>query len=636
MEVRNISVIIKSPTKTQPLGIYTTSFDAGRVGDSGTTRLTFLRPQQYEAVNLRLVFQSGYKDPIVVDLGQSNVFMLTSAQTQSTSFKLQVVFTDGSNGIIAQSNKLTFYLTSSVSSQTCKVDWVQELLQFAISEKVSMTRIVAEYPVSDEVISQVTNDDQDEDIEVTPEPTYYLKGFNHFGDLVMNVEIPFKEAYEYYKSTVSDVAADQVSYNNQLINPEGDTTKPTPLKATQVQEAIDELLQQIFNIEVPETDLSEIKEQISMLNKSIGIIDGQIETINTIDAAQNVEIEANKTETEKFGQDLVRISEDVTELEAKVKDLEDSSSQYELPPATSTTLGGIKVGKNLTITEDGTLSGNISEGGGYELLPATQESLGGVKIGNGVNISDDGTISVNEPTSYELPTASSTTLGGIKVGENLTIAEDGTLNAQAGGSTPYELPVATGSVLGGIKVGANLSITKDGELSGTPDTQYELPIASSTVLGGIKVGEGLNVLDDGTLSTQGGGSEYTLPVATSSTLGGVKIGSGVGVGADGTITVPDYSETINILQTTINQLQSELESQSQLISNLGNQITTLQLSIGDKLDLTGGTMTGTLIAGGTQDDNVAQVRNIIVYPAGTEVSSIPVPAQGTVVMIKEE
>lgn len=43
---------------------------------------------------------------------------------------------------------------------------------------------------------------------------------------------------------------------------------------------------------------------------------------------------------------------------------------------------------------DGTLT-TLEDLGGGELTPATSETLGGVKIGSGVNVTDDGTISVN-------------------------------------------------------------------------------------------------------------------------------------------------------------------------------------------------------------------------------------------------
>ena len=52
------------------------------------------------------------------------------------------------------------------------------------------------------------------------------------------------------------------------------------------------------------------------------------------------------------------------------------ASTYSLPTASATTLGGIKVGENLSITEDGTLS---SIGGITEIPQATATALGGIK-----------------------------------------------------------------------------------------------------------------------------------------------------------------------------------------------------------------------------------------------------------------
>lgn len=128
-------------------------------------------------------------------------------------------------------------------------------------------------------------------------------------------------------------------------------------------------------------------------------------------------------------------------------------------------------------------------GEGYTLPPASATTLGGVKIGSGINVTADGVISVNGGggAPYELPAATTTTLGGIKVGDNLTITPDGKLSANAGA---YELPVATSAILGGVKVGDGLNVTQDGTLSAQG---YTLPKATKTVLGGVTVGTGLLV-----------------------------------------------------------------------------------------------------------------------------------------------
>ena len=129
-------------------------------------------------------------------------------------------------------------------------------------------------------------------------------------------------------------------------------------------------------------------------------------------------------------------------------------------------------------------------GEGYTLPPASATTLGGVKIGSGINVTADGVISAEGGggTPYELPAATTTTLGGIKVGDNLTITPDGKLSANAGA---YELPVATSAILGGVKVGDGLSVTQDGKISVTAGSSYELPIATKDTLGGIKLGKAM-------------------------------------------------------------------------------------------------------------------------------------------------
>lgn len=84
----------------------------------------------------------------------------------------------------------------------------------------------------------------------------------------------------------------------------------------------------------------------------------------------------------------------------------------------------------------------------YNLPIASADTLGGVKIGANISEQSDGTISV--------PIASAFQAGVIKVGQNLTIEEDGTLNGQAGGSS-YVLPQATAVTLGGVYVDTTMS-----------------------------------------------------------------------------------------------------------------------------------------------------------------------------------
>ena len=71
----------------------------------------------------------------------------------------------------------------------------------------------------------------------------------------------------------------------------------------------------------------------------------------------------------------------------------------------------------------------------YELPVATASTLGGVKIGSNINVATDGKISV--------PVASDSTAGVIKVGANLSIDANGVLSAQAGGSITIDSTLST-------------------------------------------------------------------------------------------------------------------------------------------------------------------------------------------------
>lgn len=82
-------------------------------------------------------------------------------------------------------------------------------------------------------------------------------------------------------------------------------------------------------------------------------------------------------------------------------------SNYILPKATSSVLGGVKIGANVDVASDGTIS----------IPVASADSLGVVKAGEGISIDENGTISAT--TTYVLPQATKTTLGGVYVDDEL-------------------------------------------------------------------------------------------------------------------------------------------------------------------------------------------------------------------------
>lgn len=127
------------------------------------------------------------------------------------------------------------------------------------------------------------------------------------------------------------------------------------------------------------------------------------------------------------------------------------------PIATTTSTGLVKAGPGISIADDGTISATTATQ--YYLPTATNVTLGGVKIGAGVNITN-GVISVTTG-AFALQTATNLILGGVKIGANINITSSGTISV----APPYSLPTATTATVGGIKLGENLSSALDGTIS---------------------------------------------------------------------------------------------------------------------------------------------------------------------------
>ena len=136
-------------------------------------------------------------------------------------------------------------------------------------------------------------------------------------------------------------------------------------------------------------------------------------------------------------------------------------------------------------------------GGSYTLPIATPTVLGGVKIGANINVSTDGTISVAPPGSgggsYTLPPATASVLGGVKIGANITVAGDGTISVAAPGTGPQGPAGPTGAT------GATGPQGPTGATGPQGPAGPVIP-ATATVLGGVKIGANITVQADGTIS----------------------------------------------------------------------------------------------------------------------------------------
>lgn len=188
---------------------------------------------------------------------------------------------------------------------------------------------------------------------------------------------------------------------------------------------------------------------------------------------------------------------------------------YVLPNASATTLGGIKVGNNLSIDVNGVLNAESGGTSDYALL-SNKPSVNGVTLSGNKTTIDLG-ITIPTKTS-DLSNDSNFIVDSnyVHTDNNYTTTEKNKLSGIVENANNYSLPIASNSVLGGIKVGTNLSIDENGILSASDGGggSYTLPVASDGVLGGIKIGNGLSIDGSGTVTP-------SFPVTSVNTKTGV-------------------------------------------------------------------------------------------------------------------
>lgn len=200
-------------------------------------------------------------------------------------------------------------------------------------------------------------------------------------------------------------------------------------------------------------------------------------------------------------------------------------SAYTLPNATSSTLGGVKVGTNISVSS-GTISvanGSTSAKGVVQLSSSTSST----------STSLAATASAVK-SAYDLANGKqspATTLAGYGITNAYTKTEvDNAIN-----NNKYTLPNATSSTLGGVKVGSNITVSSGTiSLSKTNVTNalgYTPPTTNTTYNNATTSTAGLmSASDKAKLDGIAEGANkytYTLPTASSSTLGGVKTTSTV-------------------------------------------------------------------------------------------------------------
>lgn len=208
-----------------------------------------------------------------------------------------------------------------------------------------------------------------------------------------------------------------------------------------------------------------------------------------------------------------------------------SVAGYELPVASQNTLGGVKVGENLEVDEDGTLSAKTSESSGGGLTSTQLALLYNLQLLAAYAFDSeflDGVLQDSVVVKEKsLPLAKISKAGVVKVdNDTIKVALDGTIS-----SPRYELPAATPDTLGGVRPDGTTVLVSDGLVS--------VPTADGGRLGLVRPdGTTITIDEHGVLTASGGGGDgYILPRASQTQLGGVMVdGETIGI-VDGVISV---------------------------------------------------------------------------------------------------
>lgn len=150
---------------------------------------------------------------------------------------------------------------------------------------------------------------------------------------------------------------------------------------------------------------------------------------------------------------------------------------------------------NVTISVSG---GGSSGGGNYTLPTASSSTLGGVKVGSGLTINTSGVLSADVTASTLTAYAKTTDLSAV--------AKSGSYNDLSNKPTipsAYTLPNATSSILGGVKIGNNISVSNGtisiaksnvtSALGYTPATTNNASFTGTTMVQTLTVSSVLNI-----------------------------------------------------------------------------------------------------------------------------------------------
>ena len=305
---------------------------------------------------------------------------------------------------------------------------------------------------------------------------------------------------------------------------------------------------------------------------------------------------------------------DTTVIPTKTSQLDnDSGFITELPIASATQLGGVKVGAGLSVTESGVLS---ATGGGTADAVEWNNVLDKPTTIAGYGITDakieNGTITLGNQTITPLTSAPVTSVNS-KTGAVV-------LNASDVGALPDDTVIPTVN-------DATLTIRRNsvdvGSFTANSANDVNIDINVPTDKSDIGLGNVDNVKQYSATnpppypvtSVNGQTGDVTVEADLPEHL--VKYQTLVPVEATTLIdanTLQGHDAAYFAKQSDVNTINSQVSTNTSDISALQSGLSTANANIANKLDKSGGTMTGALVAQSNTNYTTAQVRNVIISP----------------------
>ena len=303
---------------------------------------------------------------------------------------------------------------------------------------------------------------------------------------------------------------------------------------------------------------------------------------------------------------------DTTVIPTKTSQLDnDSGFITELPIASATQLGGVKVGAGLSVTESGVLS---ATGGGTADAVEWNNVLDKPTTIAGYGITDakieNGTITLGNQTITPLTSAPVTSVNS-KTGAVV-------LNASDVGALPDDTVIPTVN-------DATLTIRRNGVDIGSftansandVNIDINVPTDKSDIglgnVDNVKQYSATNPPPYPVTSVNGQTGDVTVDADLPEHL--VKYQTLVPVEATTLIdanTLQGHDAAYFAKQSDVNTINSQVSTNTSDISALQSGLSTANANIANKLDKSGGTMTGALVAQSNNNYTTAQVRNVII------------------------